>query len=108
MFLLLPVDFFPEDVIKADNQKREVEFLEPTSPISPGKTDRQHRNRLLSKLTYSGVLKQQTRKSNNLIVFDWDDTFFPTTAFQPRTENEMVAIKTKHAELFSRIDKLVL
>lgn len=53
-------------------------------------------------------MKQQTRKSNNLIIFDWDDTFFPTTAFAPRTDNEMVVIKTKHADLFSKIDKLVV
>ena len=55
------------------------------------------RNKYLSRLVQTGLWKQVrnaggasgTQKSLNLSIFDWDDTLFPTSAFTPRTEEEM-------------------
>jgi hypothetical protein len=63
------------------------------------------RHKFISKLVYSGVLKQGdsqrgTRKSQNLTIFDWDDTFFPTTAFNPRYEEDMKRIGEQNPEMF--------
>ena len=67
------------------------------------------RHRYLSKLTYQKVWQQGkpgvgTQKSISMIIFDWDDTFFPTSAYNPRTEEEMQFIAENNVELFRELD----
>ena len=63
--------------------------------VEPSREHVVHRNRFLSKLAYSGVWRNQpsgikgTQKSISLTIFDWDDTLFPTSAFSPKTFEEM-------------------
>ena len=49
-----------------------------------------------------------TLKSTYLTVFDWDDTLFPTSAFSPKTQEEMMEIAATHSELFNKIDNIVV
>ena len=49
-----------------------------------------------------------TKKSQNLTIFDWDDTFFPTSAFNPRYEDDMRRIGIEHSEYFAQLDKLIV
>ena len=70
------------------------------------------RNKYLSKLAYSGAWQSQgptpgTTKLQNLTIFDWDDTLFPTSAFTPRTEEEMMRIAANNKLLFSQLDLIV-
>ena len=66
----------------------------------------------MSKLAYSGVWNPSARtaragKSTNLTIFDWDDTLFPTSAFAPKTPEEMNEIADNNQELFIKIDNVV-
>lgn len=42
-----------------------------------------------------------------MTIFDWDDTLFPTSAFSPKTQDEMMKIKAQNRELFMEIDQIV-
>ena len=69
-----------------------------------------HRNKYLSRLAYSGVWQNKSSaaksssKSTTITIFDWDDTLFPTSAFSPKTQDEMMAIAENNKELFLHID----
>ena len=72
------------------------------------------RNKYLSKLAYAGVWRNQptggvkgTLKSLHLTIFDWDDTLFPTSAFSPKTQVEMMEIAENNKDLFVQIDGIV-
>jgi hypothetical protein len=69
------------------------------------------RHNLISKMTYAGVFSSQskgTKKSQNLTIFDWDDTFFPTSAFNPRYEDDMRRIGAENTEYFAQLDSLIV
>lgn len=76
-------------------------------------THLQHRNKFLSKLARSGIWETKhssqvgSRKSVSLTIFDWDDTLFPTSAFTPKTEEEMLLIQQHNKPLFQEIDQCV-
>ncbi len=69
-----------------------------------------HRNKYLSRLAYAGVWQNKSStaksssKSTTITIFDWDDTLFPTSAFSPKTQDEMMEIAEKNKELFLHID----
>ena len=65
------------------------------------------RYRYLCKLTYKGVWSEQP-KSNNLIIFDWDDTLFPTSAFMPKSQEDLYKIRKHHQPIFDNLDETVL
>jgi len=95
----------------------ESEILEPECPspqVIAKPDERQMRHKFLSKLVYSGMLNKGadahrgTRKSQNLTIFDWDDTFFPTSAFNPRYEEDMKRIGEQNSEMFKQLDLLIV
>lgn len=51
--------------------------------------------------------KQRRQKTISLNIFDWDDTLFPTSAFTPRTNDEMKQIRTNNAKFFAELDTAV-
>jgi len=72
---------------------------------SSGREHMVPRNKFLSKLAYAGVWNATNNsrvkaKSTHLTIFDWDDTLFPTSAFSPKSPDEMAAMAEQNAELF--------
>ena len=72
------------------------------------------RNKYLSRLVHEGVWQTKPQsgvkgssKSTFLTIFDWDDTLFPTSAFSPKTQEEMETIARLNQELFLQIDDIV-
>ena len=54
------------------------------------------RYRYLSKLAYKGVWNE-VPKANNLVIFDWDDTLFPTSAFLLDDEEDFKRVKKRYS-----------
>ena len=69
--------------------------------------DRAVRYRYLCKLTYKGVW-QEKPKAQNLIIFDWDDTLFPTSAFMPRCKDDLYRIRKRHADILAKLDDVIV
>lgn len=100
-------DYLDEKEVKEPKPaaKAKSEFSAPTyRPMD----DKAVRFRYLCKLTYKGVWNEQPKKSNNLVIFDWDDTLFPTSAFMPRCQDDLYRIRKKHKEIFEKLDDTVV
>ena len=91
----------------------ELEETEDSQQKAAASNNREHiapRNKYLSKLAYAGVWNPSSKnsqtkaKSTQLTIFDWDDTLFPTSAFSPKTPDEMAIMAEQNVELFEQID----
>mmetsp|Transcript_3832 Transcript_3832/g.4434 ORF Transcript_3832/g.4434 Transcript_3832/m.4434 type:complete len:245 (+) Transcript_3832:599-1333(+) len=97
-----------------ENPVAERELVDAEAHAGP-QVNREHvapRNKYLSKLAYAGVWNTSSKnprvsKSTSLTIFDWDDTLFPTSAFAPKTPEEMAEIAENYQELFTQIDAVV-
>lgn len=75
-------------------RKDDDRFFETEIEINP-RTVQNLRNRYLSKLSYTKSWYEseaQRQRHKNLIIFDWDDTLFSTSAFNPKSEHDVEKI----------------
>lgn len=88
----------PNNTTKASESPQPVsEFQEDTFDIRPAlHSDRDYRIKFMQRLAQDRVWLsplQKPKSSQNLVVFDWDDTLFPTTHLHPVDENEYATLQ---------------
>lgn len=102
---LSPLTNVPE--ITSEVSKQDREEYNMADRMQKPMDDTAVRYRYLCKLSYKNVWNDRP-KTNNLIIFDWDDTLFPTSAFMPRSHDDLNRIRKRHSDLFKKLDEAVV
>jgi len=69
--------------------------------------DKRIRFKYLRRLTREGIWlapTKQPKSSQNLVIFDWDDTLFPTTYLNPVDDSQYEALRERFSVALAQIE----
>ena len=96
-------------LIENNNIHFDLQTLHESKPIQKGPNPLTSRTNYYHKLIYKSILPpRQDKTHNTIIIFDWDDTLFPTTFIAPRgVYNENIILPEIYNEQLLQLEQLV-